>query len=353
MAQDRFHAPEDSAEYEELFDAATNGDIERLEAALLPSMNVNALEADHAYGRAALHIAADWGNVTAIHFLLAHGANVNLRDSDGETPLHWAAFSARLDAIRALIDAGADINLQAPDYGFTALHNVLKHKNAVTPLQIQTIELLLDRGLDLNADTESWGSAIAASTTLGQACRLESFELAQILVDRGAHLDNALVSASNDAGITKLLLGRGAEVVSAPGQTSALTNAAGRGNIEVVRLLLSHATDAELASSREALHWAAAGGRRDVVKLLIEHGFDVNTTINDCMVGATPLLATCETEKPNPERLAVAKLLIDSRADVNALSRDGKTAAELLFHREHPQNPTELALQALDENQNC
>jgi len=160
MANNPIRAPENSVEYETLFDAANDGDIDRLEAALLPSININALEADPFQGRASLHVAAQSGNVTAIHFLLAHGAEVDLRNSEGETPLHEAAYWARPEAIRALLDAGADASRPTGDYSYTALHNVLKHKYSVTPTQIETIELLLDRGLDLNAKADSWGSTL-------------------------------------------------------------------------------------------------------------------------------------------------------------------------------------------------
>ena len=164
MADEGFRAPADSVEYEELFNAASevDVDIERLKNALLPSLNINALEADRLQGRAALHMAAQSGNVSAIKFLLAHGAKVDLRNSEGETPLHEAAFAAHPEAIRALLDAGADINLPTGDYSYTALHNVLKYKNTVTPTQIETIELLLDRGLDLNAEADSWGSTLVS-----------------------------------------------------------------------------------------------------------------------------------------------------------------------------------------------
>lgn len=144
MADDSFRAPEDSAEYEELFNAASEGDIDRLEAALLPSLSVNALEADRLQGRAALHMAAQSGSVPAIQFLLAHGAKVDLPNSEGETPLYEAAFFAHPEAITALLDAGADINLRTGDFNYTVLHNVLKYKNTVTPQQIETIKLLLD-----------------------------------------------------------------------------------------------------------------------------------------------------------------------------------------------------------------
>ncbi len=162
MADDRFRAPEDSVAYKELFDAASEGDLKRLEAALLPSLNVNALEADPLEGRSALHIAAGWGRVSAVQFLLAHGAKVDLPNSEGETPLHEAAFFARPEVIIALLDAGADLHRKTGDYDYTALDNVLKYKHMVTPQQIATITLLLDRGMDVNAEADHWGSTLVS-----------------------------------------------------------------------------------------------------------------------------------------------------------------------------------------------
>lgn len=162
MADKTLRGPEDSAEYEDLFNAASEGDIQRLETASLPSLNVNALEADRLQGRAALHMAAQSGSVPAIHFLLAHGAKVDLCNSEGEMPLYEVAYVAYPEVIRAPLDAGADINLPTGDYSYTVLHNVLKHKNTVTPKQIETIELLLDRGLDVNAEADSLGSTLVS-----------------------------------------------------------------------------------------------------------------------------------------------------------------------------------------------
>lgn len=154
--------------------------------------------------------------------------------------------------------------------------------------------------------------------------------MAQILIDRGARFNNALLYAVDDYAMVNFLLSRGAKVVSAPGKTSAITDAAGASDAEVVRLLLSHANDAELEKSRDALNWAAASGRIDTAKLLIEHGYDVNATTKDCIVGETPLLAACAPKKVTPQRTEVAKLLVKHGADVNARNQDGMTAAELL-----------------------
>ena len=162
MAADSFRAPEGSIEYDELFNAARVGDIERLESISFSSLDVNALEADRLQGRGAIHMAAQAGNVPAIRFLLAHGAKVDLRNAECETPLHEAAFWAHPAAIQTLLDAGADINLPTGDYNYTALHNVLKYKNTVTPQQIETIKLLLDKGLDVNAEADCWGSTLVS-----------------------------------------------------------------------------------------------------------------------------------------------------------------------------------------------
>ena len=111
----------------------------------------------------------------------------------------------------------------------------------------------------------------------------------RILIDRGARFDNALLAAVDDLNTVQFLLSRGAKIVSAPGKTSAITNAAGAGNTEVVRLLLSYANDVDLDDSRDAVERAAARGHTDTVKLLLEHGFKLNTDVKDRVVGETPV----------------------------------------------------------------
>ena len=162
MAESHTRAPEGDSQYENLFEAANDGDVDRLQAALLPSLDINALEADLLQGRSALHIAAQAGNLTAIHFLLARGAKVDLLNAERETPLHEAAFWARPGAVRALLNAGADPHRPTGDYSMTALHNVLKYKNTVTPEMRQTIGILLDHGLDVNAKADEWGSTLVS-----------------------------------------------------------------------------------------------------------------------------------------------------------------------------------------------
>lgn len=47
----------------------------------------------------------------ALHMLIAAGADVNIRDQNGETPLHAAVeYRIPVDIVQAMIDAGADVN---------------------------------------------------------------------------------------------------------------------------------------------------------------------------------------------------------------------------------------------------
>lgn len=58
----------------------------------------------------ALHCAAEMGRVEIITVLLAAGAHVNPRATDGKIPLHLAAMNGHTEAVKALLAAGADVN---------------------------------------------------------------------------------------------------------------------------------------------------------------------------------------------------------------------------------------------------
>ncbi len=56
-----------------------------------------------------LHVAASQ-SLQCVELLLDNGADVNLRDSDGETPLHCAAKYSKYECIMKLIEAGANVD---------------------------------------------------------------------------------------------------------------------------------------------------------------------------------------------------------------------------------------------------
>lgn len=54
-------------------------------------------------------------NFDSIHFFVNNGANVDVRNQDGQTPLMLAILENKLDSVRFLLDHGADPNLHAND----------------------------------------------------------------------------------------------------------------------------------------------------------------------------------------------------------------------------------------------
>lgn len=174
----------------ELREAIRDDDMEKARALFLLIHNENDLNL-------ALCVAASWGKIDAVKFLLAEGLNVNVHlhvqgDWDGGTPLTEAAANGRTDTIRELIAHGAQLEA-ADNQGNTALHNAARYGN------VKTVALLLEKGSSINAQKkDGW-------TPLMLAARSGSIATAKLLLDNGAALsleneegDTALAIATND-----------------------------------------------------------------------------------------------------------------------------------------------------------
>lgn len=130
--------------------------------------------------------------------------------------------------------------------------------------------------------------------------------------------------------MVKFLLSRGAKIiVSRKGlvigsveSVSAINDAAGSGNIEILRMVLSHAEEADIERSPDALNYAAAGGNLECLNELIDHGFDVKAFTKGSRTGETPLLAVCHSKKPNPH---VLETLLGKGANTSIQASNGDT----------------------------
>lgn len=80
-------------------------------------------------GDAALHKAAETGNIELARILLVHGANVNIRESEqGYTPLMYAGIRKDRDMIMLLLSHGAD-QMVADNEGYTLYHYLAYRKD--------------------------------------------------------------------------------------------------------------------------------------------------------------------------------------------------------------------------------
>jgi len=79
-----------------------------------------------------LIVATRLGQLDSVKYLLEHGAQVNLQDSDGKTALHHAAYGGHSNVMKELLDSKADMIARNED-GYTPLHLAAYdgHLNAV------------------------------------------------------------------------------------------------------------------------------------------------------------------------------------------------------------------------------
>ncbi|MBO4556886.1 MAG: ankyrin repeat domain-containing protein, partial [Elusimicrobiales bacterium] len=86
-----------------------------------------------------LHIAADNGDCGLVELFIKKGINVNIKDSNDETPLMLAARGGHLKATEMLLGKGSKINI-VNRQGMTPLMIALENKNT------QIAKLLLQKG---------------------------------------------------------------------------------------------------------------------------------------------------------------------------------------------------------------
>ena len=83
---------------------------------------------DYATGETALHIVVKRGDMAYLAYLLAAGADPNLKDKGGNTPMMVAVNANEISAIDPLVSHGANINL-ANNRGETPLIRAVQTRN--------------------------------------------------------------------------------------------------------------------------------------------------------------------------------------------------------------------------------
>jgi ankyrin repeat protein len=203
-------------------------------------------------------------NEMATQLLLQNGFDVKQRDFNKETALRWAAREGHEAAVQLLLEKGADINAQ--NKGWTVLHVAASEGHEAV------VQLLLEKGADINAQNQGWTALHVAASKGHEA-------VVQLLLEKGADINaqnkgwTALYWAAfkGHEAVVQLLLEKGADVeVKDHKRKTALRVAASKGHEAVVQLLLEKGADIEAKDyrGRTALRLAASEGHKAVVQLL-------------------------------------------------------------------------------------
>lgn len=194
--------------------SALAGDTELMDLLIKSGADINskgnmAKQADSTptpdkFGHTPLHAAVLEGSIEPVRMLLDHGADPNVRNSNGNTPLYDAVGLDREDLVKLLLKKGADVNMTEGVFGFTPLHSAaaggnvaitqllikrgaqlnVKSKQGIAPLHLAasldragTAELLLKNGADPNIKT-------AAGTTPLKAANQKNFNKVADLIEK-------------------------------------------------------------------------------------------------------------------------------------------------------------------------
>jgi ankyrin repeat protein len=341
----------------DLHRVAEAGNLQKVQVLIAKGAAVNARDSQ---GRTPLHLAAARGHREVAEVLVRCGAHVDSRSVDGATSAELAALADHKEIVECLIGAGATVTLRIAAYlGDAAKVGSLVEEGAAAnagrqrdgmPLclavregHIEVVRLLLAKGADVNSmDSDQ-------ETALHVALRKNRVDVAELLISSGGDVNAILrtgdtpLSYAAEHGLidmTRLLIAKGA-AVSFQG-VKALCKAAAEGHQEVVQLLLASGVNVNLADKygRTALHEAVSAGQREVVELLLVKGADVNRI----WIGSeypdgdyTPL----HIAAANGNR-EVVELLLAKGANVNAEARWGDRPLHDLLGRYGYENVWEL-----------
>uniref|UniRef100_A0A8C7Y3D8 BCL3 transcription coactivator n=1 Tax=Oryzias sinensis TaxID=183150 RepID=A0A8C7Y3D8_9TELE len=202
-------------------------------------------------GDTALHIAVVQGNYAIvcklIHLLLCARRGLDIYNNLRQTPLHLAVITKQATLVDALLGAGADPSA-LDRHGQTALHLCCEYD------QRDCLSALLSRS---SSSPCLEARNFEGLTPLHMAVQQGHQDLAKMLLDAGADINamdiksgqSPLVHAveSNNAGMVHFLVENRCDVnrQSYSGNT-ALHVACGRGQVDIVRVLLKSGADSSL-----------------------------------------------------------------------------------------------------------
>uniref|UniRef100_A0A672MPK8 Poly [ADP-ribose] polymerase n=1 Tax=Sinocyclocheilus grahami TaxID=75366 RepID=A0A672MPK8_SINGR len=263
--------------------------------------------------------AARSGNEEKLMALLTP-LNVNCHASDGRksTPLHLAAGYNRVRIVQLLLQYGADVHLNFKHH-YSSLQSL--HRAALAG-HIQTCRQLLSYGADpsivsLQGFTASQMGNEAVQQILNENIppRNSDVDYRFLEAAKAGDLDTVKQLCSPQNVNCRDLEGR---------HSTPLHFAAGYNRVAVVEYLLHHGADvhAKDKGGLVPLHNACSYGHYEVAELLVRHGASVNVAD---LWKFTPL-----HEAAAKGKYEICKLLLKHGADPSKKNRDGNTALDMV-----------------------
>jgi ankyrin repeat protein len=268
-------------------------------------------------------------NVELVAFLLSSGANANFLDNDGSRPVHRAAHNSQI--LQKLGEKGADINLRDLN-GETALHWAAREGS------VGGVQWLVVNGAVVNSPSEIGHTPLHVATENGheQACR--------ILLESGADCEQHTNTTRStplhyaaDVGnlaVVEILLDFNADPWARnKWKETPLHVASWMGHAEIVEKLLHTSAGAATLESfeergRRPLHEAAAQNSATICRILLEAGARLDHVDND---GNTALHLAA-----GASACAAIHLILRRKPDLAVINKNSMTALDVIEEKRQP-----------------
>lgn len=169
-----FYAPEDDLVYDEMYDAVKSGYLARLDLFIKQVLNINAIDANYFNSKGAIHMAVYNGNMEVLQYLLANGANLNLRNQEDRTALNETLIRGYTKISKFLLNAGIKVDVRLcllsvvqGTYYYYIDRSVPYGR--LTRKDVKMIKLLLDKEFDVDTLLDESGTLLVATRPLSLA----------------------------------------------------------------------------------------------------------------------------------------------------------------------------------------
>jgi ankyrin repeat protein len=182
----------------------------------------------------ALQAASLGGGIAIVNMLLEKGADVNSQGGQYANALYAASAKGHLEIVQRLLDEGADVNAQGGHYGNALqvasmginekIQRILLDDESDDRVydypcgsQYDIVQILLERGADVNAQGGFYGNALQAASAGGHLDVVQAlFKAGADVNAQGGKYSTALCAATEKGyqEIVQMLLSNGAQVGS-------------------------------------------------------------------------------------------------------------------------------------------